>query len=130
MLAGTIIYASSNSQIAGPQVPGADKVEHFLIYGLLATLLARVPSIAQSPRLGLALAVVLTSAFGITDEWHQSMTPGRSVEVMDWVVDTLGATLAVTLYSRWALYRVALELPLARRLPPALIFKQSPETLS
>jgi hypothetical protein len=40
-LAATIVYASSCSQVAGPDVPGIDKVEHALIYGLLATLVVR-----------------------------------------------------------------------------------------
>lgn len=60
--------------------------------------------------------MVIVSAYGITDEFHQSFTPGRSVEFADWLTDTCGATLAVFVYLKWRLYRSGLELPLARSL--------------
>jgi VanZ family protein len=110
-LAATIVYASSCSQVAGPDVPGIDKVEHALIYGLLATLVVRSGFL---PKYGWG-AVLLVSLFGISDEWHQSFTPGRSVEFDDWLADTCGATLAVTLYVYWGWYRRLLEIVLWRR---------------
>jgi VanZ family protein len=57
-------------------------------------------------------AIVIVSIFGLSDELHQHFTPGRSMEFMDWVADTLGATLAVGLYTYWAWYRKLLEAPL------------------
>jgi len=56
------------------------------------------------------LAVLIVSAFGVTDEWHQSFVPGRSCDVFDWLADTTGAALAVTLYVKWAWYRRLLEI--------------------
>ncbi len=56
------------------------------------------------------LAVLIVSAFGVTDEWHQSFVPGRDCDVFDWLADTLGAALAVTLYVKWAWYRRLLEI--------------------
>jgi VanZ family protein len=56
-------------------------------------------------------AVVLVSGFGVSDEVHQSFTPGRSMEIADWVADTLGATVAVLAYTRWTAYRQRLESP-------------------
>src|SRR5215216_5014808 len=105
LLAATIVYASSSSQVTGPDLPGIDKVEHALVYGLLATLIARNGFL---PGRGW-LAVLIVSLFGISDEWHQSFTPGRSVEFADWLADTSGATLAVTLYAWWGWYRRILE---------------------
>jgi VanZ family protein len=52
---------------------------------------------------------VVTSAFGASDEWHQSFVPGRSAEVADWVADTAGAACAAVLYVRWTWYRRQLE---------------------
>ena len=49
--------------------------------------------------------------FGVSDEVHQSFTPGRSMEIADWVADTLGATVAVLAYTRWTAYRQRLESP-------------------
>jgi VanZ family protein len=86
-------------------VQGIDKVAHFLVFGLLATLLLRSPL----SRGKAWLAILIVSLFGITDEWHQSFVPGRSCDVYDWISDTLGATLAVMLYRHWGLYRRVLE---------------------
>ncbi len=89
-------------------MPGIDKVEHALIFGLLATLLVRSGFL---PKFGW-VAVLLVSLFGVSDEWHQSFTPGRSVEFRDWLADTCGAALAVTLYVYWGWYRRLLEVVL------------------
>ncbi len=110
LLAGTLIAASSSSQVASPQLVDFDKVAHFSLFGLLATLIVRNGFAARRAW----VAVLIVSAFGFTDEWHQSFTPGRSVEVADWVADTLGAIAAVTLYVRWPAYRAWLEKPLGR----------------
>lgn len=110
LVALTIVLASGQSRVTAPSVTGFDKVAHFFVFGLLATLVARNGFV---PRFGW-LAVLLVSAFGASDEWHQSHTPGRSAEVADWVADTLGAAMAVTVYARWAGYREWLERGLRR----------------
>lgn len=110
----TVFMVSGRSQVAAPNITGIDKVAHFFVFGLLGTLVARVPVVANWRWLGPWWAVVLVSCYGITDEFHQSFTPGRSVELADWLGDTAGAALAVFVYSRWRLYRSALELPLTR----------------
>jgi VanZ family protein len=105
LLAATIVTASGRSQVAAPNIVDFDKIAHFFIFGLLATLVARngfVPGRVWVP-------VVVVSLFGLTDEWHQSFTPGRSVEFDDWLADTLGAIVAVTCYARWRLYQTVLE---------------------
>ncbi len=58
------------------------------------------------------MAVLLVSLFGLVDEWHQSFTPGRYMEVADWVADTFGAIIAVGMYRYVGWYRVMLEKPL------------------
>ncbi len=110
-LAVMIVLASGRSQIAAPPgIPSVDKLGHFLVFGLLASLVVRSPG----GRVFWPLcAVALVSFFGISDEFHQSFTPGRSVEFADWVADTLGAALAVTLYANWGAYRRVLERRLA-----------------
>lgn len=37
------------------------------------------------------IAVTATSFYGVSDEIHQYFTPNRSVDIYDWVADTLGA---------------------------------------
>lgn len=37
------------------------------------------------------MAAILTSAYAITDEFHQLFVPGRSCQISDWAIDTCGA---------------------------------------
>jgi len=110
-LAVVIMVASGRSHVASPNVVDFDKIAHFAIFGLLATLVART-GLARSR---MRWAVLLVSLFALTDEWHQSFTPGRAVEVADWIADTLGAITAVALYRQVSWYRNLLEKPLFRR---------------
>lgn len=115
VLVGLIFVASGRSAIAGPDIVNFDKVVHLLVFGLLATLIARIEGIARWPLLGVGWAAVLASLYGAADEWRQSLTPGRYVEFADWVADTIGAILATWLYARWAWYRSLLERPILFR---------------
>ena len=108
LVAALIFLASSRSHLAGPEVTHLDKVAHFGVYGLLATLACRLGGGWRAA----AWALLAVSAYGATDEWHQSFVPGRSTELADWIADTAGAALAVSLYTGWARYRQLLERPL------------------
>ena len=120
------MIASGRGQVAGPAINHFDKVAHFLVFGLLATLVVRTPVGWRHAW----LAVLAASLFGLSDEFHQRFTPGRTVTPADWVADTLGALLAVVLYVRCAWYRRVLEWPvfgLKRRIEtgPAVMPKQA-----
>ncbi len=113
-LAAALVLASS---VRLPDVSGVvrfghfDKIVHFLMFGLLATLAARLRWVQAQRPFGIYTAIIIVSLFGATDEWHQQFTAGRSVELADWIVDTLGAAVAVVLYTRWRSYRHMLERP-------------------
>ncbi len=107
-----VFWASSRSTVAAPDVRNSDKFAHFAVYGLIGTLMYRA---ARPDWRGALAAVALVSAYGATDEWHQSLVPGRSSEFADWAADTLGAATAVLLYGRVRWYRDCLERPLGRR---------------
>lgn len=110
-VAATIFLASSRAQVASPGISNFDKIAHFSVYGLLATLVCR----SGRGWRGAAAALVAVSLFGATDEWHQSFVPGRSTELADWMADTLGALTAISLYAGWGGYRRMLESPLGAR---------------
>lgn len=121
-----ITVASGRGQVAAPHIVNIDKIVHFSVFGLLATLVARAPGTSRAWP-----AILIVSLFGITDEFRQSFTPGRSVEFADWMADTLGAATAVTLYAFWPLYRRILELPLRlRRRPSTTPLAPSPASSS
>ena len=39
------------------------------------------------------VALILSSLYGVSDEFHQIFTPSRSCDPMDWLVDTIAAAL-------------------------------------
>jgi len=89
------IFAASNLSTV-PSLPGglSDYTGHFIGYTLLGALAMR--GFARSRWSGVTgraamQAVVMSSLYGITDEFHQTFVPGRSPSVADWCVDTLGA---------------------------------------
>lgn len=80
------------STVPGARVPvGADlgTVGHFVEYAVLAGLL--VVALEKNNRV--LAAVALASAYGVTDELHQLLVPGRMSDPVDWAVDTAGAVV-------------------------------------
>jgi VanZ family protein len=112
LIAGTVFTLSGASHIATPDVGlqfSKDKVGHFLVFGLLATSILRIPRIRCLGWRGAVVAALATIVFGGFDEFRQSFTPGRSVEFADWLADALGAIVAVTVYHFDTPYRRTLE---------------------
>lgn len=105
VLATTIVFASGHGQVAAPNIVDFDKMAHFSIFGLLGSLVARTPA----GRRWWWLGIVAASLFGASDEFHQSFTPGRSVDAFDWLADTSGAVVAVCVYRFWNGYRRLME---------------------
>lgn len=116
MLAGTITVCSGYPA-AVPEMGWfePDKIGHFAAYGALATAIVRHPALGRWPLLGFWWAILLASAYGLGDEFRQSLNFYRSYDLADWAADTIGALVAVTLYLRWSWYRRALEMPLLKR---------------
>lgn len=86
------------SSFPGPGLPpgsliGTDKLIHAAIYALLGALMYRATG---RP----VWAIVLTAAYGCTDELHQALVPGRFADPFDAIADAVGAVLGVA--STWA----------------------------
>lgn len=84
----------------GPVFPLKDKFEHFTVYMLLGALIYRALRRGHGARLvtAAALAIVLTSAYGASDEFHQRLVPHRTCDVWDWTADSLAGVVAASLY--------------------------------
>ncbi len=90
-----VIYALSS--VPGSNVPGRfGPLGHFVLYLVLAALIAAAMRDPELPR-RLVLAVLLASAYGVTDEFHQSFVPGRYPDPADWLIDTAGAIVGAAL---------------------------------
>ncbi len=95
--AGLIFLHSSFSKPAGvPPILFGDKLLHIIEYAILGYLLARAGKNSSSLRLRVhfrVFAVSVALLYGLTDEFHQLFVPGRVVEGLDVVADTIGAFL-------------------------------------
>lgn len=82
-----------------PSVGVNDKVEHLLAYfGLsfllyLALLFQKRSIILKNYAVLFTFLVVF--AYGITDEVHQLLIPGRSCELLDFLADMLGGVIGI-----------------------------------
>ena len=113
-IAFAIFMASGTKDLAAPDFGfdfSYDKVAHLLVFGLLATAVLRIPRIFNNGWRGVGIAILLISLYGVLDEYRQSFTAGRYVELDDWIADTLGAILASIVYYKWHWYRRLLEWP-------------------
>ncbi len=69
---------------------------HAGLYAGLALLIARVGAFHGWKWQRLILAGALISLGGALDELHQLFIPGRAAEVGDWMSDTIGAAVGLT----------------------------------
>jgi VanZ family protein len=72
------------------RLPGADKLAHFAMYGVLGWLSGR-GWLMSGLRRGALTVVLLVVLMGAADELRQRRVAGRSAEVADWLADTTGA---------------------------------------
>jgi VanZ family protein len=102
-----IFALSSRERFPSPPVGSAAIIAifaHLFLYGMLAALLLIAFRGRRRITLRSAiLAVAIATAYGVSDEFHQSFVPGRSATVFDVVVNFLGAVMAVT--TVWMLQR-------------------------
>jgi VanZ family protein len=88
------------SAIPGPDMPKAvlsvpDKILHVCEYTVFAFLICRAVKNQNRMRGIVRFAVIFTiicaSTYAASDEFHQSFVPGRTMDVFDWLADTIGA---------------------------------------
>jgi VanZ family protein len=98
-----VFAVSSLSRLgAASRVP--DWISHPIEYGAGSVLLCRAlaergggPIAARTA----VLATLLATAYGVTDEYHQSFVPGRTSDPADVGKDFAGAALGALFYRRW-----------------------------
>lgn len=79
-----------------------DKLHHFSAYFIMSILAWRsFRHLTHNPVQLSAFAVLFCSLYGVSDEWHQSFVEGRTADSLDWLADTLGASVAVLLLTKF-----------------------------
>jgi VanZ family protein len=102
-----IFYESSLSV-----VPGTEGVPDFYLHavGYAGLALTTLRAIAGGRWGGVTLRAVIlawliATAYGASDEWHQSFTEGRTSELRDFGNDAIGALAAVSLAGAWGIMK-------------------------
>jgi VanZ family protein len=85
-------FSAQSRPLGGDLAP--DYLAHFLEYALFGLTLAwalaagRLRSLTPSQA---GLGLLIASACGALDEFHQWFVPNRNASVRDWIADTVGA---------------------------------------
>lgn len=96
-----VIFVISSFEVSVPGVrhlPFRDKAIHFVEYAVLGWFCASAASRSwpSAPAWRTALfAAFLSTLWGLSDEIHQALVPGRSPELADLVADFLGSVAGV-----------------------------------
>lgn len=82
---------------------GADKIVHFVVFGILGVLLAgafgRVGR--EFPWRRLLLVTTAVALYGVLDEFHQAFVPGRAPSAGDVVADAAGGFVVTAVAYRF-----------------------------
>ena len=97
MLAGWVALTLTLTSIPdpefGPSFPGADKLAHFVFYGVMGFLFVLWRrEIGTGSAAAVIWAAIFAALLGAVDEFHQQWIPGRSMELLDWATDFAGGT--------------------------------------
>ena len=79
------------------------KLAHFVIYGVLGIVVFNALFVSKEKKKGiLIMTVIIVFLYACSDEFHQLFIPGRSGEIRDIIIDTVGGSLgALTYYLTW-----------------------------
>jgi VanZ family protein len=103
-----LIFGLSSISRTPSFVNGVDKYLHAMLYAGFGALLVRAFAGGWHRRVtaGIVVATIaMAAAYGVSDEFHQSFVPHRSVEAMDVVADTVGASIAAIALYAWDIIR-------------------------
>lgn len=102
-----IFIATHIPKPPGISIPHLDKLVHLLAYSGLSFLLSwALPTIPRHKLLNVFLAGLLAVTYGVIDEYSQ-IPVGRQADFFDWVADSAGTILGLTIYvvARWQIVK-------------------------
>ena len=100
------IFYVSGLQIAPLPDEVSDKTGHFVAYGGLALLSVRAVAGGLPRRVTWSialLALAIAGGYGMFDELHQMLVPGRSADIADWFADMTGAVIGIGACWLWGI---------------------------
>jgi VanZ family protein len=92
---GVIFALSATPSLASPFEPVYDfilrKLAHLTVFAVLTVLLFRAFRLhVASPTYAWLLAMGVAVLYACSDEWHQTVVPGREGTIRDVVIDSFG----------------------------------------
>ena len=91
--AGVIFWFSTKP---GTQIPGRfSEIGHLGEYFVFGVLLYSALRTDLTPARAAAIAIIVASCYGMSDEFHQHFVFMRTPDVVDWGTDTIGATVGM-----------------------------------
>ncbi len=98
---GGIFALSAQSRLPHPKIGWADLLlssgGHALVFAVLAVLWLR--ALGRRPH-AWRWALLLTTLYALSDEWHQSFVPGRHPDPWDLLCDGVGAAAGLWVWTR------------------------------
>lgn len=85
---------------------------HFAAYAGLATLTVRALAKGRLRNVTWRVAVgavVISSLYGVSDEYHQRFVPGRDFDLLDMLADMLGSIVGASAVGAWSIIRRRFE---------------------
>jgi VanZ family protein len=80
---------------------------HIAAYAGLGALTARATGrgLQNVSWRAVLFAILISSAYGVTDEYHQLFTPGRTFDVLDMAADAIGSIVGASAIGAWGRIR-------------------------
>ncbi|HEY0285091.1 MAG TPA: VanZ family protein [Vicinamibacterales bacterium] len=80
---------------------------HTAAYAGLAALTARATGrgLHDVSRRAVLLAILISSLYGVSDEYHQLFVPGRTFDVLDMLADAIGSVVGASAVGAWSILR-------------------------
>jgi VanZ family protein len=98
---------SSMSTVPSPPGDLSDKDVHLGAYSGLGALTTRAlaSGITDVTWRSVGGAIVISSLYGVSDEFHQRYVPGRSFETIDMLADAIGSATGAIAVGAWSIIR-------------------------
>ena len=98
---------SSLSTLPSPPAQFSFYDVHIAAYAGLAVLTARAvgKGLRDVSARAVLAAIVISSLYGISDEYHQLFVPGRSFELLDMLADAIGSIVGASAVGAWSIIR-------------------------
>jgi VanZ family protein len=98
---------SSLSTLPAPPADFSFYDVHIAAYAGLGALTARAlaKGIRRVPWRAVLGAILISSLYGVSDEYHQVFVPGRSFDVFDMVADAIGSVVGASAVGAWGKIR-------------------------